>query len=51
MNDILHIEKSTSKLYRIMGVKIMLDRDFADFYEVETGQEKRAVRRNLDRFN
>jgi hypothetical protein len=28
----------------------MLDRDLASLYEVETGQLKRAVRRNIDRF-
>ena len=28
----------------------MIDRDLAALYEVETGQLKRAVRRNIDRF-
>jgi hypothetical protein len=28
----------------------MLDRDLAELYGVETGQLKRAVRRNVDRF-
>lgn len=28
----------------------MVDRDLAELYGVETGQHKRAVRRNLDRF-
>jgi hypothetical protein len=32
------------------GKKVMLERDLADLYEVETKQLKRAVRRNIDRF-
>ncbi len=50
MKDIVPIEKITSKIYQIRGIKVMLDRDLADLYEVETGQLKRAVRRNIDRF-
>ena len=34
----------------IRGQKVMLDRDLAELYEVETKQLKRAVRRNIDRF-
>jgi hypothetical protein len=33
-----------------MGQKVMLDRDLAELYEVETKQLKRAARRNIDRF-
>ena len=44
------IEKISSKIYLIRGQKVMLDRDLADLYEVETKQLKRAVRRNIDRF-
>jgi hypothetical protein len=39
-----------SKIYLIRGQKVMLDRDLAGLYEVETKQLKRAVRRNMDRF-
>jgi len=39
-----------SKIYLIRGQKVMLDRDLADLYEIETKQLKRAVRRNMDRF-
>ena len=39
-----------SKIYLIRGQKVMLDRDLAELYEVETKQLKRAVRRNMDRF-
>ena len=31
-------------------MKVLLDRDLADLYEVETSQLKRAVRRNIERF-
>ena len=34
----------------IRGQKVMLDRDLADLYGVETKQLKRAVRRNVHRF-
>ena len=34
----------------IRGQKVILDKDLADLYEVETKALNRAVRRNLDRF-
>lgn len=39
-----------SKIYLIRGMKIMLDKDLAELYGVETKQVKRAVRRNEKRF-
>jgi phage regulator Rha-like protein len=39
-----------SKIYSIRGKKVMLDRDLAELYKVETKQLKRAVRRNIERF-
>lgn len=39
-----------SKIYEIRGQKVMLDFDLASMYGVETSQLKRAVRRNLERF-
>ena len=44
------IKEITGKIYLIRGQKVMLDRDLAELYEVETKQLKRAVRRNIDRF-
>lgn len=38
------------KIYLIRGRKVMLDRDLAELYKVETKQLKRAVRRNINRF-
>jgi len=37
-------------IYEIRGYKVMLDFDLAGIYEVETAQLKRAVRRNIERF-
>ena len=44
------IEKISGKIYLIRDQKVMLDRDLAELYQVETKQLKRAVRRNIDRF-
>lgn len=39
-----------NKIYLIRGLKVMLDRDLAEMYGVETKRLKEAVRRNIDRF-
>ena len=39
-----------NKIYLIRGLKVMLDRDLAELYEVETKALKQAVRRNIDLF-
>jgi hypothetical protein len=39
-----------SKIYEIRGVKVMLDFDLTEMYGIETGQLKRSVRRNTERF-
>jgi hypothetical protein len=39
-----------TRIHEVRGKKVMLDSDLAALYEVETGQLKRAVRRNIDRF-
>lgn len=39
-----------NKIHVLRGKKVMLDRDLAVLYELETKQLKRAVRRNIDRF-
>lgn len=44
------IELIRSKIYEIRGQKVMLDYDLAELYGVETAQLKRAVRRNIQRF-
>ncbi len=50
MADIVAQEVIENKIHVIRGKKVMLDRDLADLYGVQTGQLKRAVRRNKDRF-
>ena len=39
-----------NQIYLVRGPKVMLDRDLAALYGVETRVLKQAVRRNLDRF-
>jgi hypothetical protein len=39
-----------SKIHLIRGLKVMLDFDLAELYEVETRALKQAVKRNIDRF-
>jgi phage regulator Rha-like protein len=43
-------EKVISKIYFIRGQKIMLDKDLAELYGVETKVFNQAVRRNIERF-
>jgi len=50
MDTTVPVERITSKIYLIRGQKVMLDRDLAELYNVETKILKRAVRRNIDRF-
>ena len=44
------IETIRTRIYEIRGRKVMLDRDLAELYHVETKQLKRQVKRNLTRF-
>ena len=44
------IEKISGKIYLIRGQKVMLDRDLAELYGVQTKVLKQAVRRNIGRF-
>ena len=44
------LEVIQSKIYDIRGQKVMLDRDLAEMYGVETRALKQAVKRNTDRF-
>lgn len=39
-----------NKIYVIRGQKVMLDRDLAELYDVETRRLKEQVRRNMSRF-
>ena len=48
MNELQVIQ---NKIYEIRGQKVMLDFDLASMYGVETSQLKRAVSRNINRFD
>jgi len=39
-----------SKIYEIRGQRVMLDRDLAEMYDVETRALNQAVKRNIERF-
>jgi len=49
-NTLIPDEVIMKKIYLLRGSKVMMDRDLADLYEIETKQLKRAVRRNISRF-
>ena len=46
----IHDELVINKIYHIRGQKVMLDRDLAELYGVETKRLKEAIRRNINRF-
>ena len=48
--SLLPDENIQSKIYLIREQKVLLDRDLAELYGVETKVLKQAVRRNLKRF-
>ncbi|MFA6431169.1 MAG: ORF6N domain-containing protein [Candidatus Margulisiibacteriota bacterium] len=50
MDNLIPIDVIENKIVVIRGEKVMLDRDLAVLYNVENGQLKRQVRRNINRF-
>ena len=48
--NVLPVEVIANKIYLIRGQKVMLDRDLAQLYGVETRVLNQAVRRNIKRF-
>lgn len=46
----MEIEQIQQKIFEIRGQKVMLDRDLAEMYGVETRVLNQAVKRNIDRF-
>jgi len=50
MTTTVPIERITSKIFLIRNIKVMLDKDLAELYGVETKALKQAVKRNIDRF-
>ena len=47
----LPTENINSKIFEIRGQKVMLDRDIAELYQVETKYLNRQVKRNFERFD
>lgn len=47
MNQLQTIQ---SKIYEIRGQRVMLDKDLAELYQVETRVLNQAVKRNMERF-
>jgi ORF6N domain len=43
-------QKILNRIYVVRGEKVMLDRDLAELYAVETRALKQAVKRNIERF-
>ena len=50
MTTLVPIELIASKIYLLRGIKVMLDRDLAELYGVETRVLNQAVSRNMERF-
>jgi hypothetical protein len=50
MDMTIPVERITSKIYIIRDVKVIMDRDLAALYRVETKVLKQSVRRNINRF-
>ena len=50
MVSLISVEDIAKRIYFIRGIKVMLDRDLAELYEVETRVLNQAVRRHTKRF-
>ncbi|MBP5527447.1 MAG: ORF6N domain-containing protein, partial [Bacteroidales bacterium] len=44
------IEVIKHRIYEVRGQRVMLDRDLAELYNVETKVLNQAVKRNIERF-
>jgi hypothetical protein len=49
-SSLIPVERIEKAIYVIRGVKVMLDRDLAELYQVETRVLNQAIGRNRDRF-
>lgn len=48
--SVIPSENIVNKIYLFRGQKVMLDKDLAELYGVETRRLKEQVRRNINRF-
>ena len=46
----MHLVTIQDKIYEVNGIKVMLDFDLAELYEVETRVLNQAIKRNIDSF-
>jgi hypothetical protein len=46
----MHLVTIQDKIYEVNGIKVMLDFDLAELYEVETRVLNQAIKRNVDSF-
>ena len=46
----MHLVTIQNKIYEINGIKVMLDFDLAELYEVETRVLNQAIKRNIESF-
>jgi len=49
-NKIVFLDEIKNKIFTIRGVQVMLDKDLADTYQVETKRLNEQVKRNIERF-
>jgi phage regulator Rha-like protein len=49
-SSLITVENISTKILLVRGTKVLLDRDLAQLYGVETKRLKEAVRRNIERF-
>ena len=49
-NEIIQVDDIQNKIYSIRGKQVMIDKDLADIYQVETRVLNQAVKRNIERF-
>ncbi|MBW1909812.1 MAG: ORF6N domain-containing protein [Deltaproteobacteria bacterium] len=50
MTDIVPVERITDKIFLLRGKKVLIDRDLAHLYGVETRVLIQGVKRNIERF-
>jgi small nuclear ribonucleoprotein (snRNP)-like protein len=51
MDELIVQSEISSRIYTMRGQQVMLDRDLAELYQVETKYLKRQVQRNMNRFD
>jgi len=49
--NLTYSDNIQAKIYTIRDIKVMLDSDLAELYQVETSYLNRQVKRNIERFN